>query len=154
MHRNHYRIHTPLHNADICKDIDRKNHHAWNRAEWHLFNTCKMKRCNCCKKDKAIELFLENNKEFKTCIDCRNHSRNWREKNKELCSLYNKTYNNKKNNNIRSQIQRRNDMGKSWKVAHRSHQTMRIIWFALHWRTKKMFSLHKFATIMGFRKFK
>lgn len=58
-----------------------------------------MKRCNCCKKDKAIELFLENNKEFKTCIDCRNHSRNWREKNKELCSLYNKTYNNKKNNN-------------------------------------------------------
>jgi Zn ribbon nucleic-acid-binding protein/plasmid maintenance system antidote protein VapI len=58
-----------------------------------------MNKCNKCKKDKAIELFLENNKEFKTCIDCRNHSRNWREKNKEVVSLYNKIHNDKKNDN-------------------------------------------------------
>jgi hypothetical protein len=59
-----------------------------------------MNKCNKCKKDKLIDLFCENNKQFKTCIDCRNQSREWREKNKETVSLYNKLCNEKKSNNI------------------------------------------------------
>ena len=55
-----------------------------------------MNKCNKCKKDKETELFCENDKQFKTCIDCRNQCRHWREKNKEVVSLYNKTYNDKK----------------------------------------------------------
>lgn len=58
-----------------------------------------MNKCNKCKKDKAIELYCENEKQYKTCIDCRNQSRNWREKNKETVSLYNKLYNDKKADN-------------------------------------------------------
>lgn len=58
-----------------------------------------MENCKKCKKDKSIDLFCENNKQFKTCIDCRNTSRNWREKNKEVVSLYNKSYNEKKADN-------------------------------------------------------
>jgi len=58
-----------------------------------------MNKCNKCKKDKATKLFCENDKQFKTCIDCRNQSRNWREKNKETVSLYNKVYNDKKSDN-------------------------------------------------------
>ena len=58
-----------------------------------------MNKCNKCKKDKPLEVFHENNKQFKTCIDCRNQSRNWREKNKDVVSLYNKKYNDKKMDN-------------------------------------------------------
>lgn len=58
-----------------------------------------MNKCNKCKKEKAIELYCENEKQYKTCIDCRNQSRNWREKNKETVSLYNKLYNDKKADN-------------------------------------------------------
>ena len=58
-----------------------------------------MNKCNKCKKDILIDLFCENNKQFKTCIDCRNHSREWREKNKKTISLYNKLYNRKKSDN-------------------------------------------------------
>ncbi len=58
-----------------------------------------MNKCNKCKKDKPIEVYNENNKLFKSCIDCRNQSRNWREKNKEVVSLYNKSYNDKKMDN-------------------------------------------------------
>ena len=50
-----------------------------------------MNKCTRCKKDKSCELFLDNNKEFKTCIDCRNKSRkwsdNWYKNNKEIVSL-------------------------------------------------------------------
>jgi hypothetical protein len=55
-----------------------------------------MNKCIKCNKDKAIELFCENKKQFKTCIDCRNKCRNWRKKSKEVISLYNKTYKEKK----------------------------------------------------------
>jgi len=58
-----------------------------------------MNKCNKCEKEKSSELFCENNKQFKTCIDCRNQSRNWRKKNKETVSLYNKLYNDKKMDN-------------------------------------------------------
>jgi hypothetical protein len=62
-----------------------------------------MNKCNRCRKEKYIELFSENNKLYKICIDCRTfnriQSKNWREKNKEAVSLYNKTYNDKKADN-------------------------------------------------------
>lgn len=58
-----------------------------------------MNKCIKCNKDKAIELFCENKKQFKTCIDCRNKCRNWRKKSKEVISLYNKTYKEKKYDN-------------------------------------------------------
>jgi len=58
-----------------------------------------MNKCNKCSKEKLIDFFYENNKQFKTCIDCRNQSRKWREKNKETVSLYNKLCNEKKSNN-------------------------------------------------------
>jgi hypothetical protein len=58
-----------------------------------------MNKCNKCSKEKLIDFFCENNKQFKTCIDCRNQSRKWREKNKETVSLYNKLCNEKKTNN-------------------------------------------------------
>ena len=62
-----------------------------------------MNKCNRCRKEKDIELFSENNKLYKICIDCRKlnriQSKNWREKNKEVVSLYNKTYNDKKADN-------------------------------------------------------
>ena len=60
---------------------------------------CKMNRCNNCNKDKSFDLFCGNKKQFKTCIDCRNQSRNWRNKNKEVLSLYNKLSNDKKADN-------------------------------------------------------
>jgi hypothetical protein len=58
-----------------------------------------MNNCSKCKKDKALAFFLENNKKFKTCNVCRNQSRNWRKKNKEVVSLYNKMKINKKYDN-------------------------------------------------------
>jgi len=58
-----------------------------------------MNKCNKCKKEKDIELFLKNNKELKTCIDCRNKSSSWKENNKEVVSLYNKIRIDKKYDN-------------------------------------------------------
>lgn len=58
-----------------------------------------MNKCNRCKKDKSSDLFCENNKKFKTCFDCRSKTRNWRENNKEVVSLYNKAYNDKQLDN-------------------------------------------------------
>ena len=55
-----------------------------------------MTTCNKCNKDKDIEQFISNNKQFKTCFDCREQSRKWRENNKNVVSLYNKTYNQNK----------------------------------------------------------
>lgn len=52
-----------------------------------------MNTCNKCKKEKDIEQFISNNKQLKTCFDCREQSRKWRESNKDVVSLYNKTYN-------------------------------------------------------------
>lgn len=55
-----------------------------------------MKKCNRCKKEKDIELFYEGDKEYKKCIDCRIVDRTtknkWRENNKEVILLYEKTY--------------------------------------------------------------
>jgi len=75
-----------------------------------------MNKCNKCKKDKVSELFCENDKQFKTCIDCRNQSRNWREKNKEVVSLYNKTYNDKKydNTEIEYVYAKKNNSEEEW----------------------------------------
>lgn len=55
-----------------------------------------MQTCNKCKKEKDVESFMTNNKQVKTCFDCREQSRKWRENNKETVSLYNKMYNENK----------------------------------------------------------
>jgi hypothetical protein len=55
--------------------------------------------CNKCKKTKELTCFCENNKQYKTCLDCRQTCREWRKKNKETVSLYNKNYNEKKIDN-------------------------------------------------------
>jgi hypothetical protein len=52
-----------------------------------------------CKKSKELDSFIEKNKQHKTCINCREACRLWREKNKETVSLYNKNYNEKKADN-------------------------------------------------------
>ena len=62
-----------------------------------------MNKCNRCRKEKDIELFLKNNKELKTCIDCRENyckmNDNWYKNNKEVVSLYNKMRIDKKYDN-------------------------------------------------------
>jgi hypothetical protein len=55
--------------------------------------------CNKCKKNKELTNFCENNKQYKTCSTCRQISKDWRAKNKEVVSLYNKNYNEKKIDN-------------------------------------------------------
>jgi len=60
--------------------------------------------CNKCKKNKELTCFCENNKQYKTCLDCRQKCREWREKNKESVSLYNKNYNEKKIDNTEIKI--------------------------------------------------
>ncbi len=52
--------------------------------------------CSKCKKEKDSKLFNAKGKQVKTCFDCREQCRKWREANKQTVSLYNKTYN--KNN--------------------------------------------------------
>ena len=39
-----------------------------------------MENYNKCKKDKDFEQFILNNKQFKTCLVCREQSRKWIEK--------------------------------------------------------------------------
>ena len=58
-----------------------------------------MEKCSKCKKDKSIDLFLNREKKYKQCLECRENSKKWREKNKEVTSLYNKNYNEKKQDN-------------------------------------------------------
>jgi len=58
-----------------------------------------MIKCNKCKKDKDTINYTDNNKQYKTCSICRQASKDWREKNKETVSLYNKNYNEKKLDN-------------------------------------------------------
>ena len=54
-----------------------------------------MNKCNRCRKEKYIELFSENNKLYKICIDCRILNRiknkNWREKYFTKCKNQRKT---------------------------------------------------------------
>jgi hypothetical protein len=52
--------------------------------------------CNKCNKNKDAEQFLSKNKQLKTCYGCRMQSKVWRENNKDVVSLYNKTYNGNK----------------------------------------------------------
>jgi hypothetical protein len=79
-----------------------------------------MNKCNRCRKEKDIELFSENNKLYKICIDCRTlnriQSKSWREKNKEVVSLYNKTYNDKKadNSEVIYVYAKKNDSDEEW----------------------------------------
>ena len=56
-----------------------------------------MNICSKCNKEKPLEQFQGKSKQYKHCEDCRNVSRQWREKNKETVSLYNKTYRNNNN---------------------------------------------------------
>ncbi len=55
-----------------------------------------MQTCNKCKKEKYLEVFTSNNKNLKTCFECREQSKKWRENNRDSVSLYNKTYNENK----------------------------------------------------------
>lgn len=52
-----------------------------------------------------MEQFCENGNEYKICIDSRIVNRiqnkNWKENNKEIISLYNKTYNQNKTENVK-----------------------------------------------------
>jgi hypothetical protein len=50
-------------------------------------------KCYKCKKEKPQSDFIKDGKSVKSCIDCRELSRAWREKNKERISLYNKLIN-------------------------------------------------------------
>lgn len=59
-----------------------------------------MIECQKCKKLQENNLFIDiKGKQHKTCFNCREKSRLWREKNKETVSLYNKNYNEKKLDN-------------------------------------------------------
>ena len=59
-----------------------------------------MIKCGKCKKTKETSSFIDTKeKQHKTCFDCREISRIWREKNKKSVSLYNKIYNEKKLDN-------------------------------------------------------
>lgn len=56
--------------------------------------------CAKCKKSKDLSSFIDKKeKQHKTCFDCREKCRLWRENNKKTVSLYNKNYNEKKADN-------------------------------------------------------
>ncbi len=55
--------------------------------------------CNKCKKENLLDDYCNGNKQYKTCINCRNDSRIWRLNNKNTVALYNKSYNENKTNN-------------------------------------------------------
>jgi hypothetical protein len=61
-----------------------------------------MKKCTRCRKEKEPIEFISNNKELRTCMECRNKMQNynkiWKENNKDTISLYNKHINLKKKN--------------------------------------------------------
>lgn len=79
-----------------------------------------MNKCNRCRKEKDIEFFLKNNKELKTCIDCRENSckwkDNWYKNNKEVVSLYNKIHIDKKydNTEVLYIYAKKNNSGEEW----------------------------------------
>lgn len=63
-----------------------------------------MLKCNKCKKEQDVVKYTENNKQYKTCSTCRKVSKDWRAKNKEIVSLYNKNYNEKKIDNTEIEL--------------------------------------------------
>ena len=59
-----------------------------------------MLNCGKCKKSKELNSFIDKKeKQHKTCFNCREKCRLWRENNKDTVSLYNKNYNEKKADN-------------------------------------------------------
>ena len=61
-------------------------------------------KCSKCKKEKEESSFQVKNKTFKTCFECREQSRKWREKNKKRVSDYNKLTNQKKNKDKKNRV--------------------------------------------------
>ena len=61
-------------------------------------------KCSKCKKEKEDSSFQVKNKTFKTCFECREQSRKWREKNKKRVSDYNKLTNQKKNKDKKNKV--------------------------------------------------
>lgn len=49
-----------------------------------------MNKCSCCGKQKELENFIKGNKTLKTCIECRDACKKWKDKNKERVKLNNK----------------------------------------------------------------
>ena len=57
-----------------------------------------MIKCTGCRKEKHIIHFTNNNKQYKKCDQCRDNAKEWRERNKERVSEYNKLSVLKRNN--------------------------------------------------------
>tara|TARA_B100001175_G_scaffold313415_1_gene320978 strand:- start:1325 stop:2239 length:915 start_codon:yes stop_codon:yes gene_type:complete len=49
-----------------------------------------MNKCSCCSKQKELESFIKGNKTLKTCIECRDACKKWKDENKERIKLNNK----------------------------------------------------------------
>jgi hypothetical protein len=57
-----------------------------------------MNKCSCCGKQKELENFIKGNKTLKTCKECRDACKKWKDENKERVKLNNKmSSDNKKN---------------------------------------------------------
>ena len=63
-------------------------------------------KCSKCKKEKEESCFQVKTKTFKSCFDCREQSRKWREKNKKRVSDYNKLTLQKKNKDKKNKTYR------------------------------------------------
>lgn len=61
-------------------------------------------KCSKCRKEKDESSFQVKTKTFKSCFDCREQSRKWREKNKERVSEYNKLTLQKKNKDKKERV--------------------------------------------------
>tara|TARA_B100002019_G_C21162377_1_gene543990 strand:- start:73 stop:1026 length:954 start_codon:yes stop_codon:yes gene_type:complete len=61
-------------------------------------------KCSKCKKEKDETSFQVKTKTFKSCFDCREQSRKWREKNKKRVSDYNKLTLQKKNKDKKNRV--------------------------------------------------
>ena len=70
----------------------------------HIY--CNMMKCNKCKTERAPDDFFNEKKtnKLKTCISCREKVREWKRKNKERVSSYNKMYNDTKKNGTKVTI--------------------------------------------------
>ena len=73
-------------------------------------------KCSKCKKEKDDFSFQVETKTFKSCFECREQSRKWREKNKERVSDYNKLSLQKKNENKKNKVvyARNKNAGEEW----------------------------------------
>ncbi|HUU89449.1 MAG TPA: hypothetical protein VMX17_17075 [Candidatus Glassbacteria bacterium] len=118
-----------------------------------------MKRCSCCKKDKDDQCFINDGSSplkddyFKTCIDCRNRSRNYAHENehkkkqkakehyvlnKEKIKKQNKEWRAKNKKKLR-EYERSEDRKikcKKWRDKTRSLDRLRFIWYAAKRRAK------------------